>query len=130
MDRFSKAQRIGLVAAAIFFVAAGCLHFAKPAPYIKIVPPWLPWPAQLVAVSGFFEILGGLGLLIPSFRRAAAWGLVSLLIAVFPANLYMAASPAAVGASSIPKALLWVRLPLQAGFIWWVLWSSRPRHNR
>jgi uncharacterized membrane protein len=81
----------------------------------------------MVEISGFFEILGGVGLLIPRTRRAAAWGLVLLLIAVFPANLYMATNPIETGATSIAPALRWGRLPLQALFVWWVLWCSRPR---
>jgi uncharacterized membrane protein len=127
VGRFSKAQRVGFTLAAGFFVVAGSLHFAVPGPYIRIVPPWLPWPAHLVAISGFFEILGGLGLIAPAFRRAAAWGLVALLAAVFPANIYMATDPTAAGAANIPTVLLWARLPLQVAFAWWVLWSTRPR---
>jgi uncharacterized membrane protein len=109
---------------AVFYVAAGCLHFLRPATYIRIVPPWLPWRPQLVAVSGLFEILGGLGLLLPRTRRAAAWGLAALLIGVFPANIYMATNPAEAGAAAIPAPLLWGRLLLQGVLIWWVLWCT------
>jgi len=80
----------------------------------------------MVQISGAFEILGGLGLLIPALRRAAAWGLVALLIAVFPANIYMVTDPVAVGAASISPLVLWGRLPLQLVFIAWVLWATRP----
>jgi hypothetical protein len=71
--------------------------------------------------GGGFEILGGLEPLVPTTRRAAAWGLVALLIAVVPANLYMAMHPVEAGAPSIPAVLRWGRLPLQALQIWWVL---------
>ncbi|MGD0437259.1 MAG: DoxX family protein [Bryobacteraceae bacterium] len=121
------AQWIALVLAAIFYVVAGTLHFLRPEFYLKIMPPYIPWHAAMVEISGFFEILGGVGLLIPRTRRAAAWGLVLLLIAVFPANLYMATNPIETGATSIAPALRWGRLPLQALFVWWVLWCSRPR---
>jgi uncharacterized membrane protein len=94
MGGLTKAQRIGVVLAAIFYVIAGSLHFVRPEPYIRIMPPYLPWHGQLVAISGLFEILGGLGLLFPPSRRMAAWGLVALLVAAFPANLYMATNPA------------------------------------
>jgi uncharacterized membrane protein len=80
----SKAQSVSLMLAVVFFVAAGTWHFIKPGFYLKIMPPYIPWHLQMVLISGFFEILGGLGLLIPQTRRLAAWGLVALLIAVFP----------------------------------------------
>ena len=80
-----------------------------------------------VRLSGGFEIFGGLGLLIPQTRRAAAWGLVALLIAVFPANIYMATNPLDAGAASIGPVLRWARLPLQLVLIWWLLWCTRPR---
>src|SRR5438067_429708 len=79
--------------AAAFFVGAGVNHFVKPAFYASIVPPAFPAPAAMVAISGVCEIAGGLGLLVPALRRAAGYGLIALLIAVFPANVYMAVSP-------------------------------------
>jgi uncharacterized membrane protein len=94
--------------------------------YMKIMPPYLPWPLAMVYVSGAAEILGGLGLLIPRVRRSAALGLVALLIAVFPANIYMATNPVEAGAGSLPQAALWGRLLLQPLLIWWVLWCTRP----
>jgi len=125
--RLSAAQKVGLVLAAIFYVGAGWLHFARPEFYLKIMPPYIPWHPAMVRISGFFEIAGGIGLLIPQTRRAAAWGLVALLIAVFPANLYMATNPIEAGAASIAPVLRWGRLPLQLLFIWWLVWCSRPR---
>jgi uncharacterized membrane protein len=130
MDGLSNAQRAGIALAAAGFVIAGSLHFIKPEPYARIIPPYLPWHGQLVAISGFFEILGGLGLLIPQLRRAAAWGLVALLVAVFPANIYMATNPAETGAAWIAPILRWIRLPLQFLLIWWVLWCTRPGATR
>jgi uncharacterized membrane protein len=116
-----------MLLAAAFFIVAGSLHFVRPEFYLSIMPPYIPWHLAMVRVSGFFEILGGLGLLLPRTRRAAAWGLVALLIAVFPANIYMATNPVDAGAASIAPALRWGRLPLQVVFIAWVLWCSRPR---
>jgi uncharacterized membrane protein len=124
----SRAQKIAVLVATIFYVAAGSLHFIKPALYLRIMPPYIPWPVAMAWVSGGFEILGGLGLLLPATRRAAAWGLVALLIAVFPANLYMAMHPAEAGAAGIAPLLRWVRLPLQAVLIWWLLWCTRSRY--
>jgi uncharacterized membrane protein len=127
LDGPNGRRRVALILAAIGFVTAGSLHFIFPGPYIRIVPPWLPCRSQLVAISGFFEILGGAGLLIGRVRRNAAWGLVALLTAVFPANIYMATNPVEAGAASVPAILLWARLPLQVFFIWCVLWCTRPR---
>jgi uncharacterized membrane protein len=116
------------VAAAVFYIVAGALHFIKPAPYLRIMPQYVPWHPAMVGISGAFEILGGLGLLVPSTRGAAAWGLVVLLVAVFPANVYMALHPVEAGAASIAPVLRWGRLPIQAVLIWWLLWCTRPRY--
>jgi uncharacterized membrane protein len=122
----TKSQKVLLALASIFFTFAGVLHFLKPAMYMKIMPPYLPWHLAMVYVSGAAEILGGIGLLIPRVRRVAAFGLVALLITVFPANVYMATNPIEAGASAVPPAALWGRLLLQPVFIWWVLWASKP----
>jgi uncharacterized membrane protein len=104
----------------VFFVVAGIGHFVAPRFYLAIMPPALPWPLALIYVSGVAEILGGLGVLIPTTRKLAGWGLILLLIAVFPANLYAARH----GLGSIPSWVLWARLPFQLVFIAWVYWSS------
>ncbi len=119
-------RRIAWVIASLFFMGAGVMHLRHPEPFVKIVPPFVPWPLVMVYVSGVAEIAGGLGLLFLRFRRAAAWGLVALLVAVFPANLYMAMEDVQVTATPLPGWVLWARLPLQPVLIWWVLWCSRP----
>ncbi len=98
---------------------AGVMHFVSPRGFVKIVPKWLPAPRALVAISGVFEIMGGVGLLIPSTQRIAAWGLVALLIAVFPANVNMAINRIPLGKKPMPVWALWARLPLQAVLIAW-----------
>ncbi len=126
LRNLSTAQKIGVASAAIFYVVAGTLHFIKPDAYLKIMPPYVPWHVAMVRISGGFEILGGLGLLIPKMRRAAALGLVALLVAVFPANYYMATNPIDAGAAAIAPVLRWGRLPVQLLLIWWLLWCTRP----
>lgn len=108
----------------VFFVLAGLNHFISPDTYLKIMPPYLPWPHFLVYLSGFFEVALGLLLLAPAFSRAAAWGLIALLIAVFPANIQMALNPGLY--PDISPLALWLRLPLQAVFIAWAFWYTRP----
>ena len=124
----STAQRIGVALAVIFYVVAGALHFIKAEPYLQIMPPYIPWHVAMVRVSGGFEILGGLGLFLPATRRAAAWGLIALLIAVFPANIYLATHPIEAGAASIAPVLRWGRLPLQLLLVWWLLWCTKSRY--
>lgn len=111
-----------------FFVLAGVLHFTSPEAYLAIVPPWLPWPLTLVYASGFAEIAGGLGVLLPTTRRLAGAGLIALLLAVFPANVYAAMHGMTVGGHAVAAWLLWARLPFQALLIYWVhsvAWKRR-----
>ena len=103
---------------AVIMVAAGVYHFVNPQVYVSIMPKYLPWHLALVYISGVLEILFGAGLL-TGYSSLAAWGLIALLIAVFPANLNMALHPEL--APQISSVLLWLRLPLQAVLIWWVL---------
>ena len=113
---------IRLVLAALF-VAAGVAHFRTPEPFVKIVPPYLPSPYVLVYVSGIFEILGGLGLLLPATRLIAGWGLIALLLAVFPANIYMATAGVKIGGFPSQPWMAWARLPLQFVLIGLLYWA-------
>lgn len=116
------------VLVAAFFVFAGVMHFVRPASFIAIVPPWLPSPAALVYISGVFEILGGVGVLVPPVRVAAGWGLVALLWAVFPANIHMAVNKVQPEGLHMSVTALWLRLPLQFVLMWIVWWCAcRPR---
>ena len=114
---------------AVFMVTAGTLHWITPDPFVKIVPSFLPYPLAIVYISGVFEILGGVGLLIPAVSHAAAWGLIALFIAVFPANINMAVNR--IHLDGIPDSpwLLWGRLPFQAVLIAWAWWYTRPSRN-
>jgi uncharacterized membrane protein len=106
-------------------VTVGLLHVVFPWWFVSIVPAALPAPFVLVVVSGVFEVLGGVGLLVPRARRAASIGLVLLYVAVFPANINMVVHPAL--GHGIPEWLLWARLPLQAVFIAWALYVGSSR---
>jgi uncharacterized membrane protein len=108
----------------VLFIAAGMLHFLRPAMYQQIVPPQLGHQALLVAISGAAEIAGGIGLLLPHTRRAAGFGLIALLLAVWPANIYMALEADRFAAVA-PAWGLWARVPLQIVLIWWVERASR-----
>ena len=108
----------------VFFVVAGVTHFTNQAFFTSIVPPYLPWPVALVVVSGVAEIALGSALVFPQASRLAGWGLIALLIAVFPANVHMAMHPALYPTTS-PTALL-IRLPLQGVLIALAYWFTRP----
>jgi uncharacterized membrane protein len=128
-------KRLLLWLLAVFFVTAGVTHFAAPSFYAHMVPPYLPWPLGLVYVSGACEIALGLLVLVPRTRRLAAWGLVLLLVAVFPANVHMAVNDVgfvdAPGWLAQPTRLqLWLRLPLQLVLVAWAWWYTRDDRAR
>ncbi len=101
------------------------MHFLRQDLYVAIVPPVFPKPRLMVALSGLAEIAGGLGLTFLLTRRIASRGLVLLLIAVFPANVYMAQHHIAPGEMKLPSAVLWARLAFQPLLIWWVLKAGK-----
>ena len=115
-------KTVSIALLSLLFIAAGVNHFKSPGVYLKIMPDYLPWPLALVYVSGFFEVLGGVGLAVPRLRRAAGWGLIALLVAVFPANVDMLMH--AEQFPAIPVWALLARLPLQGVLIAWVWWAA------
>ena len=119
----TKINTISKFVLAIFLIGAGMSHFVNPAFFLKIMPPYLPLHKELVLVSGIFEVLLGVLLLVPAYSRWAAWGIVALLIAVFPANLYVFQHQELIPASPLVHLL---RLPLQGVFILWAYWYARP----
>jgi uncharacterized membrane protein len=119
-----RAKPIIRIVTAVVMSVAGALHFIAPEPYLRMMPAMLPAHQALVAISGVFETLGGIGLLVPKARWLAAVGLAALYVAVFPANVNMALNHISLFPDQpIEPWLLWARLPLQAVFIanaWWL----------
>ena len=105
------------------FIAAGLNHFVNTGFYLSIMPPYLPWHLPLVYISGVAEMALGALLLFRRWSRIAAWGLIALLIAVFPANLHMALNSELYPQFS--PILLWLRVPLQGGLLAWAYWYTR-----
>ena len=106
--------------------ATGVQHFLDPDPFVRIVPDYLPAPLVLVYISGVFEILGGIGLLLPGIRRDAAYGLIALYLAVFPANIHMAMHEIQLApGGEMPAWAMWARLPIQALLIAWAWWLAK-----
>lgn len=118
-------QRVARIVLATFMVAIGLTHFAAPEGFVQIVPKALPAPLVLVYVSGVFEVLGGIGVLVARTRKLAGWGLIALFVAVFPANINMAVNHIEPVGTHIPEALFWLRLPLQVLLIAWAWWCTR-----
>ncbi|MBT3671994.1 MAG: DoxX family protein [Porticoccaceae bacterium] len=120
----SWVKTLFLILLSAFFVNVGVDHFVNPELYLAIMPGYLPLHSEAVYISGFFEILGGISVLIPRLRAAAGWGLVALLIAVFPANIHMAINTDLF--PDISPTLLYIRLVLQFIFIYWAYAVTRP----
>ncbi len=126
-----RLKRPLLYVMASIYIIAGITHFIIPGAFAQIVPPQLPYPVALAYLSGVAEIALGVGLLHPRTRKLAAWGIIAMLIAIFPANIYMAVSDVTVtgvfGRTLDPSpAVRWGRLPFQGVLIVWAWWYTRP----
>jgi uncharacterized membrane protein len=117
-------MRLGRVVMAVLYVTAGVGHFIVTRAYVHIMPDYMPAHREIVLLSGAAEIAGGIGLLLPQTRRAAAWGVVLLLIVVFPANLWMVQHPDRY--PNVPLWVSWLRLPLQLALIAWAWQYTKP----
>ena len=116
--------RIPLLVIASFFMAGSIGHFVFAEFFIQIMPDYIGYHEEIVAISGVFEILGAIGILVPRTRLLAAYCLMALIIAVYPANIDMAMHPEKF--PDIPEILLYIRLPLQFLFLWFVWWAIKP----
>lgn len=130
MDRYSmtstgesKLRIAARVLLALNFVGVGIAHFVVPHYFVAIMPPYLPWHYELVILSGVCEVVLGLLLFIERIRSQTRWGLIALLVAVFPANVQHAMDPPP---EYDPGIFGWVRLPLQLVLIAWVWWVTKP----
>ena len=115
---------IARIALGILFIGASLPHFFAADVELKIIPPFLPWRRAALYISGAFELLGGIGVLIPRFQRTAGWGLAALLVAIFPANIYHAIRDIQTGRFAKTCFYHLLRAPLQGLLIWWALWST------
>lgn len=117
---------LAIILVAGFFIGGGVTHFTNAEFFVSIMPPYLPYHLELVWISGIFELLGAVGLLIPRTRLLAGYGLIALALAVFPANIHMAMNP-----ELFPQAepiMYYLRLPLQfilIGIIWFGIGKER-----
>jgi uncharacterized membrane protein len=121
----SRPKTILLWLMAAFYVFAGAMHFVRPDVYLPMMPPYLPWHMPLILISGAAEIILGLAVLSARLRPYAAWGIILLLVAVFPANIHIALNNVPLfGAAEGAGVLNWVRLPLQGVLALWAWWYA------
>jgi uncharacterized membrane protein len=119
-------RRLGSGLMALLLLSAGAMHFLYAPSFVQIVPPFVPWPVGMVYVSGVVELLLGVGLMLPRLSRSAALGVVLLLVAVFPANVYHWLADVHVNGWPAPGWYHLVRIPAQGLLIAWAFWLSRP----
>jgi len=118
-----KIKKLSIYLMGIFYIIVGIKHFQDPGWFVQIIPPILPYKHELVYISGFFEVLLGVLLMIPNFQSTAAKGLIILLICVYPANIYLAQTNG--GALGISPLIAWGRLPFQFVFIGLAYWHTK-----
>jgi uncharacterized membrane protein len=117
------AKNLGLAIVFLFFMGGGITHFTDPAFFESIMPPWIGFHTEIVYISGIFEILGAIGILLPSLRQWAGNGLILLVICVTPANIHMWLNPDLF--PDVPPAFLTIRLIVQVGLLLLIWWSTR-----
>lgn len=111
----------------LFYGLAGVLHLISPRPFVSIVPPWVPAPEIVVALTGIAEIAGALGLAqrkSPRLRAAAGWGLALYALCVWPANVQHMLIDLARASGGLPLAYHIPRLAAQPLLIWLALWAG------
>lgn len=123
----SRMKTISKCVLAIFMIAAGTMHFVNPGFFLKIMPPYLPLRDVLVMLSGVCEVVLGILMFVPKLSRRAAWGIVALLIAVFPANIYLYQHQETMPA---PPVVHLLRLPLQGVLVLWAYWHTRASEQK
>jgi uncharacterized membrane protein len=121
----TRTKRTLLYIMAALYVVAGAMHFIRPDVYLPMMPPYLPWHKALILISGAAEVLLGLAMLSPRLRPYAAWGIILLLVAVFPANIHIALNDVPLFGNPTGAGIWnWIRLPLQAVLALWAWWYA------
>lgn len=122
-EKMSKLKKTSLILLIALYLAGGTNHFVHPGGYLKLIPPYLPFPQLLNSLAGFFELLFGLMLIFKTTRKYAVYGIVLMLVAFIPAHIYMIQiAPFMLGKWLVTKTIAWIRLLLQAVLIAWAWW--------
>lgn len=123
-----KLKTTSRIVQGVLYIVASVFHFITDKE-LEIIPPFLPWRHAALWITGIFEFLGGLGLLLPRFQRQASWGLAALLVAIWPANIYHALSDRRSARWRKTRLYHLLRFPMQIALIAWVLWAANDRHE-
>jgi uncharacterized membrane protein len=118
-----KWQYLGLAVVFLWFMGGGITHFTNADFFVAIMPPWMGWHLEIVYISGVFEILGAIGILLPKLRQLTGNCLILLVLAVTPANVHMWLNPELFPDAS--QMALSVRLVVQVFLLWLIWWSTR-----
>ena len=118
-----KIKSISIYVMSFFYILVGLKHFQNPHWFVQIVPPPLPFKLEIVYLSGFIEIVFGVLILFKKFRFIIGWSLIALLIAVYPANIYLAMTNGV--AMNTTPLIAWGRLPFQFIFIYLAYWHTK-----
>ena len=116
-------KNLGLAIVFAWFMVGGITHFTNPQFFVSIMPPYIGYHLELVYISGVFEIIGAIGILIPRLRQWAGNGLILLVILVSPANVHMWLNPDLF--PDVPEAFLSLRLVIQLLLLALIWWSTR-----
>jgi uncharacterized membrane protein len=116
-------RSISIVILALFFTLAGLNHFISPGIYLPLMPDYLLWHLPLIYLSGLAEMIGGIGICVPKWRKLAGWWLIAVLVAVFPSNIHMLIHDVPLGGAAVPSWIFWARLPLQGVLMAWIYWA-------
>ena len=114
----------------LLYVTVGLKHFTNTDFFVTIVPPIINWKKEAVLISGFIEVILGVLLLFNHTRKLAAWGIILLLIAVFPANIYLYISEIARETLGISKDQAFFRMPFQIPLMIIAYWHSKEIHSK
>lgn len=123
-DRERPARAVARWLLSLSYLIAGFAHLARPAGFVAITPHWVPWPHEVIALTGAAEIAGAVGLMIPHLRRVAGSGLALYALCVWPANINHAINDIPLGGVHLSWWYHGPRLLLQPLIIWWALWAS------
>ena len=126
MNFLKTIKLLTIVIMSVFYIRIGILHFTNPQYFLNIMPPYLPFHLELVYISGLIEVFLGFLLLFKKYRFYAGWGLILLLIAVFPANVYLAQSSEAQNLLGITEKTALIRLPFQLPMLLLAYWHTKP----
>ena len=114
----------GRIGVSLVFAFTALGHFVKTSEMTQMLPPWVPMRVQLIYLTGIFEFLAAIAILIPSLSRYTGIILCIFLVLILPSNIYAAIQRVDFGGHAAGPAYLLVRIPLQLFLIGWIFWFA------